>query len=221
MVKGKNGWKSFEKWLQQEVEETFGIVQQAQSSDLDELINNLPPLTDVEKAAAKDLSSDLTAFVNKWNEEDLKMYFISPLILLAKLKQKTYRAFFDCTLKTALQNEPIGGRVDCVVGKGSQFPVNPLFFLQEYKPKKNPSGDPLGQLLIAMLATQQLNKDTEQPLVGCYIVGQLWAFVVLKGNDYAVSSDFDATDERKLSAIIGILKKIKTMYEIRIGLIPA
>ena len=38
MVKGRNGWKSFEKWLQQEVEETFGIVQQAKSTDLDELI---------------------------------------------------------------------------------------------------------------------------------------------------------------------------------------
>ena len=91
--------------------------------------------------------------------------------------------------------------------------------MQEYKPKKNPSGDPLGQLLIAMLATQQLNNDTEKPLVGCFIVGQLWAFVVLKGKNYAISSDYDATDEQKLSAIIGILKKIKTMYEIRIGLI--
>jgi hypothetical protein len=221
MVKGRNGWKSFEKWLQQEVEETFGIVQQSNSTDMDELLNNLPTLSDVEQTAARDLSSDLTAFVNKWNEEDLKMYFISPLILLAQLKQKTYRAFFDCTLKTELRNESIGGRVDCVVGKGSQFPVSPLFFLQEYKPKKNPSGDPLGQLLIAMLATQQLNKDTETPLFGCYIVGQLWAFVVLKGNDYTVSNDFDATEEQKLSAIISILKKIKIMYEIRIGLVSA
>ena len=170
MVKGRKGWKLFEKWLHQEVEETFGIVQQNKSNDMDELLHNLPPLNDVEQTAAKDLSSDFTAFVNKWNEEDLKMYFISPLIILAQLKQKTYRAFFDCTLKTELRHESIGGRVDCVVGKGSQFPVSPLFFLQEYKPKKNPSGDPLGQLLIAMLATQQINNDTETPLFGCYIV---------------------------------------------------
>jgi hypothetical protein len=221
MVKSRKGWKLFEKWLHQEVEETFGIVQQNKSNDMDELLHNLPPLNDVEQTAAKDLSSDLTAFVNKWNEEDLKMYFISPLIILAQLKQKTYRAFFDCTLKTELRHESIGGRVDCVVGKGSQFPVSPLFFLQEYKPKKNPSGDPLGQLLIAMLAAQQINNDTETPLFGCYIVGQLWAFVVLKGNDYTVSNDYDATQEEKLSAIIGILKKIKIMYEIRIGLIDA
>jgi hypothetical protein len=93
MVKGRNGWKLFEKWLHQEVEETFGIVQQSKSTDMDELLNNLPTLSDVEQTAARDLSSDLTAFVNKWNEEDLKMYFISPLILLAQLKQKTYRAF--------------------------------------------------------------------------------------------------------------------------------
>ena len=93
MVKGKNGWKSFEKWLQQEVEETFGIVQQAKSSDLDELVSNLPPLSEIEKMAAKDLSSDLMAFVNKWNEEDLKMYFISQLILLSKLKQKPIEVF--------------------------------------------------------------------------------------------------------------------------------
>ena len=136
MVKGKNGWKSFEKWLQQEVEETFGIVQQTKSSDLDELINNLPLLSEIEKIAAKDLSSDLAVFVNKWNEEDLKMYFISPIILLAQLKQKTYRAFFDCTLKTELQNATIGGRVDCVVGKGSQFPVNPFFFCKNINPRR-------------------------------------------------------------------------------------
>ncbi len=42
MVKGKNGWKSFEKWLQQEVEETFNIVQQAQSTDLVDLLSDLP-----------------------------------------------------------------------------------------------------------------------------------------------------------------------------------
>jgi hypothetical protein len=45
------------------------------------------------------------------------------------------------------------------------------------------------------------------------VVSQLRAFMVLKGNNYTVSSDFDTTDEQKLSVIIGILKKIKIMYE--------
>lgn len=47
----------------------------------------------------------------------------------------------------------------------------PHFFLPEYKPEKNRDNDPLGQLLIAMVAAREANKD-DNPMYGIYINGR-------------------------------------------------
>ena len=105
------------------------------------------------------------------------------------------------------------GRVEFLVAAGTQNPRQPFFFLHEYKPtyKTTPS-DPLGQLLVSMLATQTLNIQ-ERPLYGVYVVGKLWQFVLLDKNEYAVSSSFDATDETDLFKIFSVLKQCKIYIE--------
>jgi hypothetical protein len=91
--------------------------------------------------------------------------------------------------------------------------------MQEHKSETGPNGDPLGQLLIEMVAAQAMNKEPEQALYGCYIIGRNWFFVVLQEKDYAVSNAYVATDTA-IFDIVGILKKIKRMFEIKIGYIP-
>jgi hypothetical protein len=220
MAKARKGWKPFVEWQQQEVENAFGLKRLLQHEALDKLVNELLPLSETESELVKKWRLRLVLFVEKWNEEDLKMYFISKIIDLVDFHQETYRAFFDSFLKTELAGKSIAGRVDCVLGRGTQFPEQPLFFLQEYKPQKNPSGDPLGQLLVAMLTAQQLNKDTESPLYGCYIIGRLWCFVVLQEKNYAVSRAFEVTNETHLKELIGVLKKIRVIYEEKLANMP-
>lgn len=220
MAKERKGWKPFVQWQHQEIEFTFGVKRVQNHPTLNAWLTSLPPLSELEKTTADKLHYRLEIYVDQWNEEDLKMYFISQLINLVEFHQETYRAFFDCTLKTELQGKAIAGRVDCVLGRGLQFPLKPLFFLQEYKPQKNPSGDPLGQLLAAMLSAQQLNKEAESPLYGCYIIGRLWFFVVLQEKEYTISHAFDVANVHQLKELIGILRKVRVMYEEKIANTP-
>jgi hypothetical protein len=105
------------------------------------------------------------------------------------------------------------GRVEFFVALGEQIPRQPFFFIHEYKPlNKTTPSDPLGQLLIAMLATQTLN-SVQRPLFGVYIIGKLWQFVVLDGNQYAVSDSFDAIRIEELFKIFSILKRCKSYIE--------
>ncbi len=56
------------------------------------------------------------------------------------------------------------------------------------------TGEPIGQLLIAMVGARQQNAEMF-PLYGCYVLGRNWFFVVLDEQQYAVSKAFDATQD--------------------------
>ena len=109
------------------------------------------------------------------------------------------------------------GRVELLVASGEQKPRHPFFFLNEYKPlNKTTPSDPVGQLLIAMVAARSLNEDIK-PLYGVYVIGQYWHFVILNQNEYAISSTFDAVEEDELFKIFSILKRCKKYIETEIG----
>ena len=221
MARTKNAWKSFEKWYKQEVENEFGLKRHFSFQPLDDLLTNLPELPTDETVMLERFRQKLILLVDSWSEEDLKMNFISLVLNIVDFQQVVYRAFFDYSLTATLKGEPIAGKVDCLVAKGSQIAEKPIFFLQEYKPEKRQSSDPLGQLLIVMIASQVLNNDTESPLYGCYIIGRNWFFVVLKNTDYIVSPAFESTKTEDLSNITRVLKKIKHLYEVKLNLQPA
>ena len=79
--------------------------------------------------------------------------------------------------------------------------------------KKNPTqnGDPRGQLLIAMIAVQTINQDTN-PIYGVYVVGKLWRFIVLTGKTYTFSDAFVAT-KKDIFDIYKILKGLRHEIE--------
>jgi hypothetical protein len=105
------------------------------------------------------------------------------------------------------------GRVELLVAMGEQRPRQPFFFLHEYKPQyKSTPNDPVGQLLITMVATQELN-ETPRTLYGVYVVGKLWQFVVLEGKNYAVSMSYDTSKISDLFKIFSILKRCKIYIE--------
>ena len=99
------------------------------------------------------------------------------------------------------------GRVDWLLAEGIQDPRQPYFFLHEYKGEIDAAGDPLGQLLIAMVGAQRQN-DASFPLYGCYVVGRNWFFVVLENEQYAVSNAFNSTQE-DIFRIYSILEEIR------------
>lgn len=211
--------KPFERWKYEEIELTFGTERVAHLDVLDNWLKADEAADEFEQRVLRTHHSELVRKVDAWNEDELKFFFISHVITLVNFsKPKVYSSFSQRTLSAKrldIHNNLIDlrGRVEFFVALGEQIPRQPFFFVHEYKPlNKTTASDPLGQLLIAMLATQTLNTQ-ERPIYGVYIIGSLWWFVVLQGNQYAVSDPFNAFKEEELFKIFSILKRCKSYIE--------
>ena len=137
-------------------------------------------------------------------EDELKMYFISPLLRIVNFKEdRVYRAFFQRNLKATVQGISLFGIVDMFVATGYQKPLNSYFFIHQYKQERKRDNDPLGQLVAEMLAAQEINNDS-LPLYGCYVVGRQWYFVILQGTEYMESKPYDAGDKDEIQLIFKI-----------------
>lgn len=215
--------KPFERWKYEEIELTFGT----------ERVKTLPSLTNWLEAneSADDFETkilniyydQLVRKVEAWNEDELKFFFLAHIITLVDFsKPKVYSSFSQRTIATTKKDinqkeVDLRGRIEFFVAMGEQIPRQPFFFLHEYKPlNKTTPSDPLGQLLIAMLAAQTLN-HIEHPLYGAYVRGSSWQFVVLEGNQYAVSEPYDAIRHIDLFKIFSILKRCKGYIEMLIN----
>lgn len=100
-----------------------------------------------------------------------------------------------------------------LIASGYYEPEIPYFAFSEYKRQRDPSGDPAGQALAAMLVDQTLNQQ-HQPVYGCYVIGSDWSFMVLEGTHYTISRDLSG-----LSAeVFDILRMLKALKIIIIDL---
>lgn len=142
-----------------------------------------------------------------WNEDELKMFFIGPLIELAQITTPHFQPFTQRMIGMNYNGEDISGRVDFMIATGRRLPKAPYFCIHEYKQEPDKDGEPIGQALIAMVTAQYLN-GTKFPILGAYVIGRLWFFMVLDGDTYAKSIAFDATTE-DIFLIFAILQKSK------------
>ncbi|MEY4905508.1 MAG: hypothetical protein RLZZ292_3323 [Bacteroidota bacterium] len=209
--------KSFEKWLTQEVEDTFGIVQNYNMSLLNDWLASTSSFTEAESAFIEEIRLEMLYNADFWNEDELKMQFIALLLSIVKYTQTNkYKPFSQRQLSAVIQNIPVNGRVEYMLAQGKQIPKQPFFFLHEYKQETKRNSDPKGQLLISMLTAQTLNEQ-KFPLYGCFVVGRFWFFVVLENKEYAVSAAFDSSQKDDILKIISILRNIKTIIEKRLA----
>lgn len=207
--------KKFSKWTAEDVELFFGLTITKANKHLDEYTNvRHITITPQEQQALQKLQLQLQDHVDDWNEEELKMKFIAFMIGMAELDGEGYHTFLEREISFEAQGLKISGIVDLILAEGFRSPRHPFFSLHEYKKERNSANDPLGQVLIALMAAQAINNDG-LPLYGCYVVGRNWFFVVVDGKKYAKTLAYDATQE-DISDILRILKHLKTIVEKRI-----
>ncbi len=84
--------------------------------------------------------------------------------------------------------------------------------MQEYKKLKDPSGDPVPQLIEGFLISMHENNNSK-PMYGCTVTGKYWDFFVMEGRTYCISKSYDCTDKEDLLLIISILRKFKDILE--------
>jgi hypothetical protein len=152
--------------------------------------------------------------IEGWYEEDLKMKFIAPILVLGHMTDDDkVIGYFDKTISAVVEGIKLTVKSDFMLAKGILDVVKtPYFHFQEYKPYKNPTGDSMAQLLEAFLIAQEKNKNGK-PLYGVDIVGKQWSFVVMEGKDYCISKVFDSVDKLDLLTIIAVLRKFKYILE--------
>ena len=209
--------RPFEQWLSEDVEIAFNL----------ERVNNFPilmewldvPKNGILSAPIEKLRLSLSKNVEYWNEDELKMLFIAPMLISFDFNNPPlYRVFTQRQFSLTTDEVEANGRIEWLIATGKQTPKKPFFFLQEYKPEKNSGNDPLGQLLIAMVDAQILNQTPEKPLFGCYMIGRFWFFIILENKKYSLSKAYDATQTDDLSEIIEILEKVKIYIHKDLGL---
>jgi hypothetical protein len=199
--------KSFESWTFEDVEDTFGVVRIKNHKTLLNWLEAPFDGDDYVQKRLEVLKNRLIDNVEAWNEEELKYQFLGLLMDLVEIDNSKYKAFLGRKLSAVYKNEVISGNVDFVIATGKVEPKHPFFFIHEYKQEKKKDNDPLGQLLVAMVTAQIRNND-DRPILGSYIVGRLWFFVILDKNEYSVSLAYDATQADILN-IFAILKRAK------------
>lgn len=203
--------KSFEKWLWEDLEEHFGL-KNADNPILKNWIINNAIISDEELTRCKQLQNSFISHYQDWNEDELKMQFIAPLINLVNYYETSFTAFSQRNISASLNGIELYGRVDWMLAKGRQTPKNPYVFIHEYKPEKGSANDPKGQLLSEMLVAQVINAD-QRPIYGAYVTGKDWYFVVLEGKQYSISRPYQANEYQDFEVIFKSLKEIKNILK--------
>ena len=145
-----------------------------------------------------------------WNEEELKMQFISLVLWLARFSDR-YRTYYDREISETIDGHFLLCKVDMMLSKGvGELIKTPYFFMHEYKREKKYTGDPVGQMLAGMLIGQAKNNNGK-PVYGCYVQGRFWFFSVLEGKNYTISKSFDSSEIEEAKQVIFILQKMNTI----------
>jgi hypothetical protein len=196
-----------------EVVERFNIEKQAECATLDNWLDVSGTLTPTELELLDTVRKEMKLVGRDWNEEELKMNFVAIVFYVAKLNvPKKIQFFYERRLTGEVDGIAISVKVDGMLATptNANRPKKPYFFLQEFKRSLGDDHDPEGQMLAAMILSQELNKDVK-PLYGCWLQGKVWNFTTLIGRDYCVSRLYDATDMEDVQQIVFILRKLKDL----------
>lgn len=150
-----------------------------------------------------------------WHEEDLKMKFISFILDLAYLEEdsENFISYFEKTISATVENNFLKVKTDFMLAKGvMDKPKKPYFHFQEYKKLKDPTGDPVAQLVEAFLIAIELNQNNK-PIYGCTVTGKHWDFFIMEGKTYCVSQSYDCTKRDDLMKIIAMLRRFREILE--------
>lgn len=122
--------KTFENWLWEEVESCFDIQKTTSNPILTEWESTTIVLDTTWKDTLKKLQNLLENHYQDWNEEELKLNFIAPLLSLVNYYENNflYQPFAERVIKAEINDWELSGIIDWLLASGKQIPKQPFFF---------------------------------------------------------------------------------------------
>ena len=193
----------YSKIRDKELETLFNIEQKLAYNKFDEWFDNDVELSNDNTIFLEKLLEEEKDYIGLYDEEDLKMRFLSPILRLVNFKTKYFRDFYDEKLTYKTDKFILNGEVDFIISSGLRKAKKPYFFIQEFK-RSEEYGNPRPQLLSELISAIELNAQTS--MKGAYIVGENWNFVILEKLDtnkyqYFISRTFNSTNIKDLKDI--------------------
>ena len=215
-IKEKNGEKKsypFSEMQLKKLKKLVDIELNYDNSIFDSWLNNNIKLNNEVEIFLEKLLKEEGRFIKSYNEEDLKMYFISQILNHINFKMIKQKVRFYCEEKLTYEakNFIFNGKSDFFIARGLEIPEKPYFFIQEFK-QKDKNGYPEPQLLAELISAVELN--SWRIIKGAYIVGNYWTFVILEKlginkYQYFTSEDFNSAKIDDLKSIYKNLLFIK------------
>lgn len=195
-----------------QLRKAFNLKRLNSNNSLKNWLESVYVLSDLNKAMLDFYQSVLLDNVDSWNEQELALNFIGPVISIVGFgKEEYFNSFAERSFSAIIGDIELLGKVDGIIASGKEEPEAPYFCLQEYKKETDPNGDPKAQVLAAMLVAQHKNANQE-PIYGAYIKGRSWYFMTLEGNNFAISQQYDAC-KNEIFDIFRILNGLRIMLE--------
>lgn len=195
-----------------ELEEIFDIEKVQDRTIFNEWFNQKYEFLSTENMFLEKLISKNAIHINDYTELELISKFIAPILNQVdfEIKEKQIRDWYEASLKYETEHFSFNGRCDFVVAKGYDKPINPYFFIQEFK--QSSASFPEYQLLAELIVATLIN-DSRQ-IKGAFVIGSMWVFMVLKKLDgnkyqYSLSKKYDAIELAELKDIYNFLQNIK------------
>ena len=194
------------------LEEIFNIEKNYSKKEFSHWFKKTYKLSKEDNFFMERLISRHIGIINYYTELELVSKFVAPILnrIDFTIKEKHIRDWYEVPLKYETETYSFNGRCDFVVAKGYDEPINPYFFIQEFKQAS--AAFPEDQLLAEMIVALKIN-DTNS-IKGTYIIGSVWTFVILEqlSKDqyrYFISKKYDAIEFEDLQQIYQNLQYVK------------
>jgi hypothetical protein len=123
--------KNFDTWNFEEVEDTFGLIRnRADFKPLSKWLKADYKQTELQKMIMSALRYQIQENADTWNEDELKFFFIGPLVSMVGYDIENYKGFTQRPMSAKFEELGIeaSGRVEFLLARGRQNPKQPFFF---------------------------------------------------------------------------------------------
>ena len=197
-----------------DLEKIVAIEKKYDENKFDKWFSFKYDLSNSEEIFFQKLITENRLTLSAYNEEQLKMKFIGPLLYKVSYFFDDIKDWYEYSLTATVNGTVLKGKTDFMLARGFKKPKKPFFFIQEFKQDKNLI-DPEDQLLAELIAAMQINNS--KIMQGAFIQGERWNFLILEkleaGNyEYFVSEGFDCLKIKDLKQIYINLQAVKKLF---------